>query len=80
MRMSQSLAEFEEVFNERAVEERERTVELRRHATERARARRAQRAKKSGTVRFVALVCAILVTTVVVTIVMFETLSLLVGG
>ena len=80
MRMRQSLEEFEEVFNERAVEERERTVELRRQAAARARARRAERAKKSGTVRFLALAGAIVVTTVVVTIVMFETLSLLVGG
>ncbi|MDP8943394.1 MAG: hypothetical protein M3N16_04655 [Actinomycetota bacterium] len=80
MRMRQSLDQFEEAFHERADEERERRLELRRQAAERARARRAYRVEKNGTVRFAGLVLAILLTTVVVTIVMFETLSLLIGG
>ena len=80
MRMRQSLAQFEAAFREQTVEDRVRRDRLRAEAVQRSRTRRAERVEKHGTVRFFALVLAILVTTVVVTVVMFETLALLIGG
>ena len=80
MRMRQSLAQFEAAFREETVDERQRRERLRREAAERARVRRAQRISKRGNHNYIVLVVAILVTTVVVTFAMFQTLSLLVGG
>ena len=80
MRMRQSIADWEEAFREEAVEaERARRERLRQQAAHRSRARRYQRVSKQGNMRFVALVAAILLTSVVVTVVMFESLALLVG-
>jgi hypothetical protein len=80
MRMRQSLAQFEAAFREETVDERERRERLRREAAQRARLRRAQRIEKRGNHNFIVLVLAIIVTTVVVTFAMFQTLSLLIGG
>jgi hypothetical protein len=80
MRMRQSLAQFEAAFREETVDERERRERLRREAAQRARLRRAQRIEKRGNHNFMVLVLAIIVTTLVVTFAMFQTLSLLVGG
>jgi hypothetical protein len=80
LRMRQSLAEFEAAFREETVEERLRRERLRKEAAERSRVRRAQRLEKRGNMNFAVLVLVILVTTAVVTIVMFQTLSLLIGG
>ena len=80
MRMRQSLAQFEAAFREETVEERQRRERLRREAAQRARMRRAQSIKKRGSHNFMVLVLVILATTVVVTIAMFQTLSLLIGG
>jgi hypothetical protein len=80
LRMRRSLAEFEAAFRDETVEERLRRERLRRQAAERSRMRRAQRLHKRGNVNFAVLVLAIVLTTVVVTIAMFQTLSLLVGG
>lgn len=78
MRVHQSLAEIEEAFREEAVaEERARRAALRREAAQRSRERRSARAEKHGNLRFFGLVAAILLTSVIVTIVMFETLALL---
>jgi anti-sigma-K factor RskA len=79
MRMRQSLADFEANFREEAVESVNRRERLRRRAVQRSRARRAVRVEKQGTMRFIGLALAIVATSVVVTIVMFETLALLVG-
>ena len=80
MRMRQSLADWEEAFREEAVEaERARRERLRHQAAQRSRTRRYHRVSKQGNMRFVALVAAILLTSVVVTVVMFESLALLVG-
>ena len=78
--MRQSLAEFEAAFKEEAVEERLRRERLRKEAAERSRVRRVQRLEKRGNMNFTVLVLVILLTTVVVTIAMFQTLSLLIGG
>jgi len=77
MRMRQSLASFEEAFLQETTAERTRRERLRREAAERSRYRRAERVVKRGTQRFAFLWVAIIVTTIVVTIAMFETLALL---
>jgi hypothetical protein len=79
MRMRQSLAQFEAAFHEEAAESRVRREHLRSEAVKRSRARRAERVEKHGTLRFIALVLAIIATSVIVTIAMFETLALVVG-
>ena len=80
MRMRQSLAQFEQAFHAHSARDRARRERLRREATERSRERRRQRVEKHGTLRFFGLVLAILATTVIVTVAMFETLALLIGG
>ena len=80
VRMKQSFWEFEAEYRARALEERSRDELRLRQAAERSRERRHRRVQKHGTLRFIALVCAIVATSVVVTIVMFETLALLIGG
>ena len=79
MRMRQSLADFEAAFREEAADSVARREQLRRKAVERARQRRHERVARQGTLRFIGLALAIVVTAVVVTIAMFETLALLVG-
>ena len=77
MRMRQSLADFEAAFREEAVEERDRRERLRRDAAERSRTRRVQKTRQHGNMRFVALVVAMIATAIIVTLAMFQTLSLL---
>ena len=79
MRMRQSLAQFEAAFNDQAVEERIRRERLRRAAAVRSRIRRRERVRKSGTIRYIALVLAMLATTVLVTVAMFRALALWFG-
>ena len=79
MRMRQSLSQFEAAFHEEAAESRVRREELRHDAAKRSRARRAERVEKAGTLRYAALVAALIATTVIVTIVMFQALAFLVG-
>jgi hypothetical protein len=77
--MRQSFAQFEAAFREEAAESVVKREKLRRQAAHRSRLRRKERVEKRGTVRFVLLCTAILATAVLVTVAMFETLSLLVG-
>jgi hypothetical protein len=77
--MRQSLAEFEAAFHEEATESVARREKLRRQAAQRSRVRRKERVHKRGTMRFVGLALSMVITAVVVTIAMFETLALLVG-
>ena len=79
MKMRQSLAQFERDFREAAVESVHRRENLRKNAAERSRVRRKVRVQKQAKLRFVFLALSIVATAVVVTIVMFETLALLVG-
>jgi hypothetical protein len=79
MKMRQSLAQFEAAFREEAAESVARRERLRRQAAHRSRARRIERVHKRGTLRFVGLCLAILATTVIVTIAMFQALALLAG-
>ncbi len=80
MKMRQSLATFEAAFHEAKVESVVTREELRREAAQRSRQRRKARVEKSGKMRFVLLIATILATAVLVTVAMFETLSVLVGG
>jgi hypothetical protein len=79
MRMRQSLAQFEEAFREEAAESIERRERLRKEAAQRSRVRRVERTRKQGSLRFTFLALSIVVTAVIVTIVMFETLAMLAG-
>jgi hypothetical protein len=74
MRMRQSIAEIEEAFFEEIEEDRERNERLRRHAEQRARHRHAARTSRHGTLRFSLVLLTLIATAVVVTIVMFNTL------
>jgi hypothetical protein len=79
MRMRQSLAQFEEAFREEAAESIVRRERLRKQAAQRSRVRRVERSRQQGKLRFTLLALSIVVTAVVVTIVMFETLAMLAG-
>ena len=79
MRMRQSVAEIEEAFAEEISLDRRRRDSLRRTAEHRARKRHAERRNKRGSIRFVLLVLALVMTAAIVTVVMFRTLYLLLG-
>lgn len=79
MKMRQSLAQFEAAFREEAADSVVRRERLRRKAVQRSRIRRVERVEKQGTMRFVLLCLAILATTVIVTIAMFQALALIAG-
>jgi hypothetical protein len=79
MRMRQSLNDWELAFEHEMALDRRRRVQLRERAVARSRARRVERAEKGGKVRFSVLFTALTATVIVVTVVMFETLALLMG-
>jgi len=79
MKMRQSLAQFEAAFHEQAVENRLERDIVRRETAQRARVRRAEKVQKHGTLRFFALVMVIILTAVIVTVAMFETLARVAG-
>ena len=80
LKMRQSLAQFEAAFREEAVEERDRRERLRREAAARSRERRVYKNNRNGNLRYIALVVAMITTAVIVTIAMFQTLSLLMAA
>ena len=79
MQVSETLAELEHAFHEHTAAERDRRQELRAQAAQRARARRVEQVERASRLRFTGLVIAILATTVVVTVLMFEALAFLIG-
>ena len=79
MKMRQSLADWEMAFENEMALDRQRRTQLRHRAVARSRARHIERSEKSGKVRFSVLFVALAATVVTVTIVMFETLALLMG-
>ena len=79
MRMRQSMAQLEREFEQQAVRERRQREQLRRTAVKRTRQRRRARIERGQNLRFVLLQLSILLTVVVVTWAMFETLSWLMG-
>jgi len=79
MKMRQSLAQLEQAFFEEIAQDRARRQRLRETAAQRSRQRRLERVHKHGNWRFAFLVLSIVVTAVVVTIAMFETLYYVMG-
>ena len=79
MRMRQSLAQLERAFVEEIQLDRDRRELLRQKAAQRSRRRQRERAIKRGSTRFVVLVAVLVLTAVVVTVGMFETLYYLLG-
>lgn len=79
MKMRQSLAQLEQAFFEETAQDRARRQRLRETAAQRSRQRQLQRVHKHGNLRFWFLVLSIVVTAVVVTIAMFETLYYVMG-
>jgi hypothetical protein len=79
LRMEQSFDEFEVALQQATDMDRRRRAQLRHRAATRSRARRIQSIDKRGNVGFGALLVALSLTVVIVTIVMFETLALLMG-
>jgi hypothetical protein len=77
--MRQSIADWERAFVKEATLDRRRRDSLRRTTEQRAFKREVQRRHKRGSMRFVLLVLALILTAVVVTVVMFRTLYLLLG-
>jgi cell division septal protein FtsQ len=77
MKMRQSLAELERAFAKEISLDRHRRESLRRTTQQRAFKREVERRHKRGSVRFVLLVLALVLTAVVVTAAMFSTLYLL---
>ena len=75
----ESLAELEDAFHEATAAERHRRQQLRYQAAHRARTRRQERIERASRLRFAGLVLAILATTVIVTVLMFEALALIIG-
>ena len=73
------MAEFEREFREEAQESVARRERLRKEAAQRSRVRRKERVQKQGKLRFTLLAASIVITAIVVTIAMFETLALLAG-
>ncbi len=79
MKMRQSLAELEQAFAKEISLDRHRRESLRRTTEQRAHKREVERRHKRGSVRFILLVLALILTAVIVTVVMFRTLYLLLG-
>jgi hypothetical protein len=77
--MRQSLTELEREFARETSIERHRRASLRRTTEQRALKREVDRRHKRGSVRFVLLVLALMMTAAIVTVVMFRTLYLLLG-
>ena len=77
--MRQTLSEWEQAFVKEISLDRHRRDSLRRTAEQRTLKREAERRHKRGSLRFVLLVCTLILTAVVVTVVMFRTLYLLLG-
>ena len=79
MRMRQSMAQLEREFEEQAVLERRSREQLRRGAIKRTRVRRRAKIERGQQLRFLLLIASIVLTIVVVTVAMFETLAWLMG-
>jgi hypothetical protein len=79
MKMRQSLAQLEQEFRHETQLDRNRRDTLQRHAVRRSRVRTHERAKKRSSMRYWLLILSLIATAVIVTLVMFETLYLLLG-
>jgi hypothetical protein len=77
MKMRQSLAQLEQDFRHETQLDRHRRESLRRQAMRRSRARTHVRERKRSSLRYWLLVLSLIVTALLVTAAMFETLYLL---
>jgi hypothetical protein len=75
LRMRQSVAQYEEAFEQEMALERRRREQLRKRATNRSRARRIEQVESKGSIRFGVLLVCLTITVVTVVIAMFELLS-----
>lgn len=78
-RTRRSLRDFEDAFRAEAARERERLKQFRRDAESRAQRRRAMQIRRTGKLRFAFLVTSMILTAVLVTVVMLNTLAWLLG-
>jgi anti-sigma-K factor RskA len=80
MKMRQSLADIEAAFVEEIDADRERREQIQAQAIRRSQVRHRERAKKHGSLRFWLVLLTLIATAVIVTIAMFQTLSLLMAS
>ncbi len=79
MKMRQSLAQLEQEFRHETQLDRNRRERLRRQAVRRSRLRTHAREQKRSSLRYWLLVLSLILTALLVTAAMFETLYLLLG-
>ena len=79
LKMRQSLAQLEQEFRHEIQRDRHRREHLRRSAVRRSRQRGIERERNKAGTRFWILVSTLVLTAVIVTVAMFETLYLLLG-
>lgn len=79
LKMRQSIHQFEVAFEHQKALEARRRSQLRKRAIVRSKARRAHRSRQDGKVRFGVLAVALTATVAVVTVAMFEALTMLAG-
>ena len=77
--MRQSISQLERAFVEEVILDRARREHLRHTAAKRSRSRRVQRRQQRSSLRFFLLVLSLIATAVLVTVVMFETLYIVMG-
>jgi hypothetical protein len=77
MKMRQSLAQLEQEFLHETQQDRGRRESLRKQAVRRSRVRAVQRQRKRGSMRYWVLVLSMVLTALIVTAGMFESLYLL---
>jgi len=77
--MRQSLAQIEREFEQESLLDRQRREQLRRQAMTRTRVRRREKIETNQKLRFLLLVGSLMLTVVVVTWAMFQTLAWLMG-
>jgi anti-sigma-K factor RskA len=79
MKMRQSMSQFEAAFEHQKALESRRRSQLRKRAIVRSKVRRVHRSRQDGKVRFSVLAVALTATVAVVTVAMFEALTMLAG-
>lgn len=79
VRMDQSLVDFEREFADQIRAERQAAQRVQQKVAHRSKQREVADINRRGTIRFLLLVLAIIVTAVVVTVLMFQALYLALG-
>ena len=79
MKMKQSMGQFETAFERQKALEQERREQLRKRAITRSRFRQVTRHQQNAKVRFAVLAVCLTITVIVVTVAMFEALTLVAG-